>query len=95
MPDHIKNVSKSFLTDTHDYYCIVETSSNEIETYHIDLDHANPILNGPLIKYSRAQVNDQLITGFHVRGSSHKEKINLNKSLIMYVMHGTDLYGWS
>jgi hypothetical protein len=31
---------------------------------------------------------------FHVRASSRKEKINLNKALMFFMMHGSTLYGW-
>ena len=31
---------------------------------------------------------------FHVRASSRKEKINLNKALIFFMLHGSRLYGW-
>jgi len=34
------------------------------------------------------------VTGFHVRGSSEKEKINLNKLLSIIVLHEDDLYMW-
>ena len=33
--------------------------------------------------------------GFHVRGSSSKEKINLNEILICYMLHGTNLWMWA
>ena len=32
------------------------------------------------------------MVAFHARSSSVKEKINLNKSLIFYMMHGTTLW---
>lgn len=31
---------------------------------------------------------------FHVRGSSKKEKINLNKKLIIFILHGDKLWAW-
>ena len=65
-----------------------------MEIFHIDLDSADPVVNGPIFKYSMNQVNNSTITSFHVRGSSAKEKINLNKQLMIYVMHGHHLYGW-
>jgi hypothetical protein len=34
------------------------------------------------------------LKNFHVRSSSRKEKINLNKALIIFMMHGSKLYGW-
>lgn len=39
-------------------------------------------------------MDNEEIKGFHVRGSSSKEKINLNRSLIVYIMHGSNLYAW-
>jgi len=94
LPSHVAIVSHSFLTDTHDYYCIVETKHETHELYHIDLDSSDPVLHGPLLTYSFSRVKDERIVDFHVRGSSHKEKINLNKVLMVYVLHGTSLYGW-
>ena len=35
------------------------------------------------------------MTGFHVRGSSHKERINLNKKLIVIIKHEDELWGWN
>jgi hypothetical protein len=40
-------------------------------------------------------VENKICTGFLVRGSSSKEKINLNKSLITYMMHQDLLYAWT
>ena len=51
LPEHIAIVQRSFLTDTHDYYCIAETKNNDVEIYHIDLDCPNPIVNGPIFRY--------------------------------------------
>ena len=31
---------------------------------------------------------------FHVRASSKKEKINLNKKLMVFLIHGDTLYYW-
>ena len=43
LPPHTIRVSQGFLTDTHDYYCIIETI-NGYELYNIDLDSAEPYL---------------------------------------------------
>lgn len=37
-------------------------------------------------------VKHQKVRGFHVRGSSHKEKINISDMLVAYIMHGDDLW---
>jgi len=37
-------------------------------------------------------VDHENLVAFHARSSSVKEKINLNKSLIVYMMHGTTLW---
>lgn len=63
------------------------------ELWHIDLDDPNPRLRS-LFKYSFDEVNDEAVTAFHCRGSSHKEKINLNKALIIYILHGNQLMSW-
>ena len=36
-----------------------------------------------------------MMLGLHVRGSSSKEKINLNEILICYMLHGTNLWMWA
>lgn len=93
-PAHITVILQTFLTDTHDFYAIVETQDEYFETYHIDLDQTEPRLNGPIIKYSFKDVNNELLIGFHARASSHKEKINLNKSLMFFMTHGNTLWAW-
>jgi hypothetical protein len=61
----------------------------------IDLDSDDPYVEGPILKYSFDTVQSKLAKGFHVRGSSRKEKINLNKQLLIFILHGTDLWGWN
>ena len=85
---------KTFLTDTHDVFILCETHEGLNEMYNIDLDSSTPYLEGPLFSYSYAQVNHQPISDFHVRASSRKEKINLNRACIAFMMHGDILYGW-
>ena len=84
---------KTFLTDTHDLFIVVESEIG-LEMYNIDLDSPHPFLEGPLFKYTFKEVHFQTLTDFHVRASSRKEKINLNKACIAFMMHGNVLYGW-
>lgn len=93
-PTCITVILQTFLTDTHDFYAIVETQDEYFEVYHIDLDSHTPELNGPVIKYSFKDVKNELLIGFHVRASSQKEKINLNKSLMFFMTHGDSLWAW-
>jgi hypothetical protein len=93
LPKHIIRCSHTFLSDTHDFYCICETADG-YEIYNIDLDHPEPYLSDCLLKYNFERVNRQFLTAFHVRSSSRKEKVNLNRSLIAFMMHGNTLYGW-
>tara|TARA_B110000285_G_C14900003_1_gene502770 strand:+ start:178 stop:591 length:414 start_codon:yes stop_codon:yes gene_type:complete len=81
------------LTDTHDLYAICEVELG-YEVYNVDLDSVNPYLEGPVLKYSFESVKNQELLSFHVRASSRKEKINLNKALIFFMMHGHTFYGW-
>ena len=95
LPSQVSLVLRTFLTDSHDLFAIVETYDQQHEIYHINLDSEDPRLNGPILKYSWSQVDNQILKGFHVRASSAKEKINLNKVLITYMLHGTDLWSWT
>lgn len=88
-------ISHTFLTDTHDFYVLVETLDDHFEIYTIDLDSHYPLVEKPILRYSFDQVKAQKPKGFHVRGSSRKEKINLNKQLMCFMMHETDLWGWT
>ena len=72
------------------------------EMYHLDLDLENPTIEGPILTYTFSYVrsfwkgrNDSQSLGFHCRGSSRKEKINLKEILITYMLHGTNLYMWA
>jgi hypothetical protein len=93
MPKRTRECSESFLTDTHDFFCVSETLDDEFEICRIDLDDPNPRLRS-LFRYSFDEVGGQAVQAFHCRGSSHKEKINLNEMLVVYLLHGTDLYYW-
>ena len=92
MPAKVSRIVDTFLTDTHDMYTIVETYQEEFQIYHIDLDSPDPRLQGPIFEYGFDLVGAKLLQSFHVRGSSKKEKINLNKVLICYMMHGNSLW---
>ena len=65
-----------------------------LEMYNIDLDSPEPFLEGPLFEYKFEDVEGMPLNDFHVRASSRKEKINLNKACIAFMMHGNILYGW-
>lgn len=93
LPKHIVCCTQTFLSDTHDFYCMCETEYG-FELYNIDLDSPEPYLEGPLLQYSNENVKNLALSGFHVRSSSRKEKVNLNKALICLMMHGNILYGW-
>ena len=94
LPPHTVRCSQTFLADSHDMYCIIETTNRTYELYLVNLDDAEPYMEGPLVSYPFSLVKDQPLTSFHVRSSSEKEKINLNRSLICFMMHGNCLYGW-
>jgi hypothetical protein len=61
--------------------------------YKIDLDANLPRLQ-LIMSYAFADVDYQVNRSFHVRASSKKEKINLNKKLMMFIVHGSKLYYW-
>ena len=94
----MSSIAETFLTDTHDLYIAAETQDEHFEFFHLDLDDDNPMINGPILRYPYNKVGGEytsVLKGFHVRGSSKKEKINLNEILIFYMLHGTDLWSWS
>lgn len=93
LPKHVIRCDFTFLTDTHDLYAICEIDEG-YEVYNVDLDSMNPYLEGPILRYSYGEVGNQELLSFHVRASSRKEKINLNKALIFFMMHGGTFYGW-
>ena len=93
LPTQTIRCAQGFLTDTHDYYCIIETKHG-YELYTIDLDDLEPYFEGPLLQYTFEDVGNMPLTAFQVRASSRKEKINLNKALICFLMHKNILYGW-
>lgn len=59
LPSHITIVSHTFLSDTHDFYLICETSQEKFEYYNIDLDSADPRITGPLLSYSFQDVDSK------------------------------------
>lgn len=48
----------------------------------------------PVQKYPFSSVNDNMVKNFHVRSSSNKEKIQLNKNLQIFILYGNILVGW-
>ena len=103
MPKKVQMISNTVLTDTHDLYIAVESKDEKengtfedvFEVYHLDLDDDNPRITKPIFKYPFKLVGEDYnseMLGFHVRGSSIKEKINLNEILIFYMMHGKNLW---
>jgi len=78
-------------------YIHTETKDNKFQIFRINLDSDDPVVEGPNFEYSTQDLDgpNNEINAFHVRGSSAKEKINLNKDLICYMMHGTNLYAWT
>jgi hypothetical protein len=51
LPENVAVINHTFLTDTHDLFAHVESNDEHFETYHIDLDSADPRLIGPLARY--------------------------------------------
>ena len=81
-------VNHTFLTDTHDLFAHVETNDEHFETYNIDLDSPDPRIEGPLARYHFNVVKHMPAKQFHTRASSRKEKIDLNKVLQHFILHG-------
>ena len=71
-------IHHTFLTDTHDLFIFCETTDEHFEQYTIYLDSDKPILIGPICRYKFSLVEEDQCIAYHVRGSSHKERINLN-----------------
>ena len=92
MPLNVSKISGTFLTNTHDLYVICETVDDFFEVFHVDLDHGDPKVSEPILKYPFSLVGGKGVTNFHVRGSSYKEKINLNKKLLIFILHESDLW---
>ena len=88
----VRKIAGTFLTDTYDLYVITETREETFATYHIDLSLEQPRVSEAIFEYPLASVGGKAVTSFHVRGSSDKEKINLNKKLLLFMMHGSDLW---
>ena len=51
-------------------------------------------VEGPLLEYSVDDVDDGRLIAFHARSSSNKEKINLNKNLMAFMLHDQKLFYW-
>ena len=45
-------------------------------------------------EYEKAQVNDEQIFDMHIRGSSAKDRINVNKKLVAFFLHSGSCYFW-
>ena len=88
LPEYVKKVSKSFITEAFDLYVLAEDD----ESYyllHIDLDKfkdANQKKDQIFrvkekFDFSKDLVDNKMMFDFHVRSSSNKEKISTNKKL--------------
>jgi hypothetical protein len=78
-----------------DFFVIVETNDENFEVYLIDLDDPNPrVSKKPILRYPFSMVNSKKVSAFHVRGSSGKEEIDLNKVLQIFILHGNELWAW-
>lgn len=51
----------TFLTDTHDFFTILETIDDHYEVYTVNLDSPDPYLEGPLFKYSFSDCDNKQI----------------------------------
>lgn len=56
-------------------------------------DELNPLVQ-KVFEYSFETVESKKILGFYVRGSSSKEKIDMNKTLQIFILHDSDLWLW-
>jgi hypothetical protein len=83
------------VSDTHDFYCICETDDEQFKVYNINMDSEFPQFEDPILTYPFEFVDSEAVTGFHCRGSSRKEKINLNKQTMVFMLHGQHLIGWN
>lgn len=95
MPKQVSVITHTYISDTSDVYILCETTDDHFEAYHIDLDSPDPVLNGPVMRYCFTKVAGLPVTNFHARPSSHKEKIDLNKIEMFFMMHGTTLFCFS
>ena len=98
-------ICDTWLTDTHDFYTVVETNKETFEVHHINLDSKNPVFNpnkhgllglsSPTCSLPFKDTNGKQIDKIHIRGSSSKEKIDLNKQLMIFFKLETELWGWN
>ena len=51
-------------------------------------------MRDPVLRYPFSEVAGNMVKAFHVRSSSGKEKIQMNKILQIFVLHGDVLIGW-
>ena len=87
-------VAQSFITDANDLFIMCETINNTLAMFHINLDTQCPQVEGPLLEYNFDEVDSLQLNTLHVRSSSIKERINLNKNLFAFMLHGTKLVVW-
>ena len=84
------SIEQTFITDTKDLFVLIR-DQNHYLVYTIDLDKTNfkeiddatDIISAfrlgePILKYHEESVNFKNVLAFHVRGSSRKEKIDMN-----------------
>lgn len=57
------------------------------------MDSTDPDIQ-KVFEYTFIEVGSKTIEGFHVRGSSSKETIDLNKTLQIFILHEKDLWFW-
>lgn len=90
-------IEKTFITDTKDLFILIR-DQNHYLLYTIDLDKTNFKeiddatniqdafkLSEPILKYHENSVNFQNVLAFHVRGSSRKEKIDMNHRCFVFI----------
>ena len=47
------------------------------------------------MKYDKEDVDYSELRDLHVRGSSAKQTINLNKRIVVFLLHRNGVYSWS
>ena len=57
LPENVSKVERTFLTDSHDLFCLVQTFDHKYQLLNIDLDSLDPFLSEPIFTYSFDEVN--------------------------------------
>jgi len=81
-------ICDTYPTDTNDLF-IMTSFGSKYKLFKFDLDDANPReqkadkknvyhIGKPVLEYDSSEVENQAFKKIHVRGSSHKELVNLN-----------------